>query len=909
MLCFNIVSEYVCLFYDSQGAVANKEGPGGPVPDRKPCLKVTMNLPTVNHPRASPPPLGPPGSSLKKAYQGVRDFEEITLTPMWDTTFNISLPIPKTMLKTIVDKYNFMEQHDIELTESEYQAICRTVLDWWSDGNIVVEVFDGERFNEDIFMGQVVILISSFLPLIKKHHELEIKGGFILEKTKPSQRVSGTIKLHAYLHVPEKKYIEDLLQSFVSSSRKQMMKHIGASREQNSHGHHRLSRVNSQKAVIVTDSEEEEVIPPKPTVTATSSSSKAKSQASKNTPVSSNRKSPASAPPSSASSNPAKVNLASKKRLEDTHEMLRKIDSLIHGFDQDESDYLDHDDDELEPDDFHAAHNPVDEDDLVDTKAQYVSKFMQSLSLEQKDLAAEKVNNSYINSSSMQYEDDDSLPVMNLEESENINIAYHRSKIPPPPPPPPATAVKSQPNPSLPTSNHKPATPTSLAKESKLPRPTTYSLLKQMKVQQSPGQDSPLAQQPYRNITVSSIVSEESARESSQVKRNFLSDMSKQLDNLSAIQQSADVVYDNLSKKLEEQRRAKAATTSPDSYDSSSSPAPPVQRLTPSTSNSKIPVMTSLRNKYPSGSTPKAMSTSSASSPRGSFSFNDTLSTMSSEDDRVVEKKVSPRPPQSQSASKSNYRTNHDSESDGRDLRRTVDRLEDNDTPVFGESEASLGSDYEDLLKEMEDPTYDDEDYRSLAGSNYDQQFDIDADYADEYTNKFTRNYHRDQEEESADDEVILIPSPQKQEQQRAPVISASAKARIQQRQADKYRDFNFSSQEEDEVPSKPAHVRPVSRGKITVPSYSSGKRIGHSEVEKTTNRRDYGYGSGSGVEDVEELYDSNEDILSSSATNKSNQVGKLAVNSSTSAKASGSGSKSRVVHKSTLDLEGYDML
>lgn len=55
------------------------------------------------------------------------------------------------------------------------------------------------------------------MPLIKKHHELEIKGSFSLEKQKPTNRVSGNIRLHAYLHVPLKSYLEDLLKPFVQT--------------------------------------------------------------------------------------------------------------------------------------------------------------------------------------------------------------------------------------------------------------------------------------------------------------------------------------------------------------------------------------------------------------------------------------------------------------------------------------------------------------------------------------------------------------------------------------------------------------------------------------------------------------------------------------------------------------------
>ena len=61
--------------------------------------------------------------------------------------------------------------------------------------------------------GQTTILLSSLNLQINKHHydALEIHGSFQLEKHKPSDRVSGAVKLSLFLHTPEKGYLEECL--------------------------------------------------------------------------------------------------------------------------------------------------------------------------------------------------------------------------------------------------------------------------------------------------------------------------------------------------------------------------------------------------------------------------------------------------------------------------------------------------------------------------------------------------------------------------------------------------------------------------------------------------------------------------------------------------------------------------
>jgi hypothetical protein len=104
-----------------------------------------------------------------------------------------------------------------QLSDRAYDAVVRALLQWWSLGTINIEVFDGERFNQEIFMGFLDLLLNGFMVLIKKPEELEIKGSFLLQKQKPTERVSGSVKLHAFMHPPEKVYLEQLLEAPVAA--------------------------------------------------------------------------------------------------------------------------------------------------------------------------------------------------------------------------------------------------------------------------------------------------------------------------------------------------------------------------------------------------------------------------------------------------------------------------------------------------------------------------------------------------------------------------------------------------------------------------------------------------------------------------------------------------------------------
>lgn len=146
--------------------------------------------------------------------QETRDFHTTTLNPRFDTSFSLILPCNRAILSSIIlaaGEESIGGSSCSELTDTLYNLICRALLQWWSQGSILIEVFDGERFNTEIFMGHVELLLSGFMVAIKKADDLEMKGSFQLCKSKPTDRVSGSVKLHAYLHVPSRSYISELL--------------------------------------------------------------------------------------------------------------------------------------------------------------------------------------------------------------------------------------------------------------------------------------------------------------------------------------------------------------------------------------------------------------------------------------------------------------------------------------------------------------------------------------------------------------------------------------------------------------------------------------------------------------------------------------------------------------------------
>lgn len=149
----------------------------------------------------------------------------MTLNPKWNASFVVNLPFSKSTLRTAIERHQL--QHTFNnaagLSDAEYEIVCKAMLQYWSGGILEIEVYDGERFNEDIFMGKIQLLVTSFLPLIKKFHELEMKGNYALDKAKPKDRVSGSVSIIAYFHVPEKKYIEEQIIQLLTSIKYQEM--------------------------------------------------------------------------------------------------------------------------------------------------------------------------------------------------------------------------------------------------------------------------------------------------------------------------------------------------------------------------------------------------------------------------------------------------------------------------------------------------------------------------------------------------------------------------------------------------------------------------------------------------------------------------------------------------------------
>jgi hypothetical protein len=131
----------------------------------------------------------------------------------------MTLPFSKTVLRAAIERHqiNTDSLYSSSLSDHDYDVIVKAMLQHWSSGIVEIEVFDGERFNEEIFMGKVNLLLTSFHLFIKKFDDLEMKGNFQLDKYKATQRVSGSIYLHAFLHVPEKKYVEEQISQLLTA--------------------------------------------------------------------------------------------------------------------------------------------------------------------------------------------------------------------------------------------------------------------------------------------------------------------------------------------------------------------------------------------------------------------------------------------------------------------------------------------------------------------------------------------------------------------------------------------------------------------------------------------------------------------------------------------------------------------
>jgi hypothetical protein len=147
--------------------------------------------------------------SLRKTHQVYREYNITTLNPQWDETFYLPLPCPKSVISS---------------TQS-YEEQCEELLKYWGSGNINIQIVDGERFNEEIFLGEVSLLLSTLLvPSSATHgrerrkHTLEATGSYSLNKLQSTDRVSGSLQLHAYIHLPDPQYLHDILHPAIRSS-------------------------------------------------------------------------------------------------------------------------------------------------------------------------------------------------------------------------------------------------------------------------------------------------------------------------------------------------------------------------------------------------------------------------------------------------------------------------------------------------------------------------------------------------------------------------------------------------------------------------------------------------------------------------------------------------------------------
>ena len=168
-------------------------------PDRRPSLKATLYLPKAQTSTMSHSPNVK--DKEKKFHQCTLDAPPIpTYNPVWTDSIYIPLPIPKALLPRVASP----PTSDIV---SDYKAL----LSYWGQGHIQIEIIDTERFNEDINLGEITLLLSSLCNTTFQKSTsssssdpsvLEVSGTYGLKKGKGSSRVSGSLSLRAYIHLP-----------------------------------------------------------------------------------------------------------------------------------------------------------------------------------------------------------------------------------------------------------------------------------------------------------------------------------------------------------------------------------------------------------------------------------------------------------------------------------------------------------------------------------------------------------------------------------------------------------------------------------------------------------------------------------------------------------------------------------
>lgn len=139
---------------------------------------------------------------LKRTHQSQRDYDVTTLNPRWGDTLYLPLLCPKSIISSC----------------SSYEEQCEELLKYWSGGSISIQIVDGERFNEEIFLGEVTLLLSFLMVPTsakrgqdRKKHSLEVHGSYSLNKSQATDRVSGSILLHAYIHLPSQQSLSELM--------------------------------------------------------------------------------------------------------------------------------------------------------------------------------------------------------------------------------------------------------------------------------------------------------------------------------------------------------------------------------------------------------------------------------------------------------------------------------------------------------------------------------------------------------------------------------------------------------------------------------------------------------------------------------------------------------------------------
>ena len=145
---------------------------------------------------------------------------DATLNPTWQESLIIPLPTPKSLLPSAHYEQNKSDSSPplAQLPLTSY----RELLQFWGLGSLRIEIVDTDRFNSDIHLGEVTLLLSSLMsttyasgrrqstsssssfstPTTNSQHQLEMSGTYPLSKGEGSSRVSGTVTLRAYTHLP-----------------------------------------------------------------------------------------------------------------------------------------------------------------------------------------------------------------------------------------------------------------------------------------------------------------------------------------------------------------------------------------------------------------------------------------------------------------------------------------------------------------------------------------------------------------------------------------------------------------------------------------------------------------------------------------------------------------------------------